>query len=69
MPHGISDLIRDSLSITRERHKLLEYYMVKPHGQLVPVSCAHYCASTSGLSTLSSSRALQENQVLGEISS
>jgi hypothetical protein len=26
-------------------------YMVKSHGQLVPVSLAHYCAYTSGLST------------------
>ena len=27
-------------------------YMVKPHGQLVPVSFIHYCTSTPGLSTL-----------------
>ncbi len=26
-------------------------YMVKPHGQLVHVSCTHYCASTPCLST------------------
>jgi len=25
--------------------------MVKPHGQLVHVSCTHYCASTPCLST------------------
>jgi len=25
--------------------------MVKPHGQLVLVSCTHYCASTPSLST------------------
>ena len=31
--------------------KLLGCYMVKPHGQLVPVSFTHYCASTPGLST------------------
>ena len=34
------------------RHKLLEHYMVKPHGQLVLVSFTHYCASTPSLSTL-----------------
>ena len=33
--------------------------MVKPHGQLVPVSSTHYCASTPGLSTSSSTRGLQ----------
>ena len=31
--------------------KLFGCYMVKPHGQLVPVSYTHYCASTPGLST------------------
>ena len=31
--------------------KLIGCYMVKPHGQLVHVSCTHYCASTSCLST------------------
>ena len=34
-------------------------YMVKPHGQLVPVCCTHRCASTPGLSTSSSPTALQ----------
>ena len=34
-------------------------YRVKPHGQLVPVSSTHYCASTSGLSTWWSSTTLQ----------
>ena len=34
-------------------------YMAKPHGQLVSVSCTHYCASTPDLSTWWSSRALQ----------
>ena len=43
--------------------KLIEYYMVKPHGQLVPVSFMRCRTSTPGLSTLSSSRALQGNQV------
>ncbi len=38
---------------------LRERAMVKPHGQLVPVSSTHYCASTSGLSTSSSRTALQ----------
>jgi len=33
--------------------------MVKPHGQLVPVSYTHCCASTSGLSTSWSRRALE----------
>ena len=33
--------------------------MVKPHGQLVPVSFTHCCASTSGLSTSWSWRALE----------
>ena len=32
--------------------------MVKPNGLLVPVSSTHYCASTSGLSTKSSTWAL-----------
>jgi len=32
--------------------------MVKPNGLLVPVSSTHYCASTSGLSTRSSTWAL-----------
>ncbi len=37
-------------SRTRVR-KPLGCYMVKPHGQLVLVSCTHYCASTPSLST------------------
>src|ERR1035437_9730140 len=32
--------------------------VVKPHGQLVPVSSTHCCAFTPGLSTSSSSRGL-----------
>ena len=32
---------------------------IKPNERLVPVSCTHCCASTSGLSTWSSSTALQ----------
>ncbi len=47
---------------------LLERYMIKSHGQLVPVSFIHYWTSTPGLSTWSSSRALQGNQVPGETS-
>jgi len=39
--------------------------VVKPHGRLVPVSSAHCCASTSGLSTSSSRTALQETEVSG----
>jgi hypothetical protein len=31
--------------------KLIGCYRVKPHGQLVHVSCTHYCASTPCLST------------------
>ena len=34
-------------------------YRIKPHGQLVPVSLTHYCASTPGLSTRWSSATLQ----------
>ena len=33
------------------RRKRIGRYMVKPHGQLVHVSCTHYCASTPCLST------------------
>ena len=47
----------------------IAHYMVKPHGQLVPVSLTHCCASTPGLSTLSSSTALQGAQGSREISS
>ena len=44
-------------------------YMVKPHGQLVLVSSTLHSAYTPSLSTSSSSTALQEDQVLREISS
>ena len=37
-------------------------YGVKPHGQLVPVSLTHYCASTPGLSTWWSATTLQGAQ-------
>lgn len=43
-------------------------YGIKPHSQLVPVSYARYRASTSGLSTLCSSRDFQEGQALGRSS-
>jgi len=43
--------------------------MVKPHGQLVSVSFAHYWTSTPDLSTSSSSTALQGTQGPSEISS
>ena len=36
---------------------------LKPIEQLVPVSYTHYCASTPGLSTWSSSTALKGNLV------
>ena len=36
-----------------------EKIVVKPHGQLVPVSSTHCCAFTPGLSTSSSTRGLQ----------
>jgi len=39
--------------------------VVKPHGQLVPVSSTHCCASTSGLSTSSSRTTLQGTEVPG----
>ena len=39
--------------------------MDKPNGRLVLVSYAHYCASTSSLSTRSSSWALQGDLILG----
>src|SRR4029078_8178964 len=42
-------------------------YMVKPHGSLVPVSLTHYCASTPGLSTWSSTRSLQRDYSLGDL--
>src|SRR3546814_8149414 len=37
-------------------------YRIKPHGQLVLVSCAHYCASTPSLSTSWSRTTLQGGQ-------
>jgi hypothetical protein len=40
-------------------------YMVKPHGPLVRVSCTHYWASTSRLSTLWSTTDLEESHGLG----
>ena len=55
-------LKRGRLRCSRRRARLrgpLGCYMAKPHGQLVSVSCTHYCASTPDLSTWWSSRALQ----------
>ena len=49
----------------RPSYRALGCYMVKPHGQLVQVSCTHYCASTPCLSTSWSSTDLQESQGLG----
>jgi hypothetical protein len=44
--------IRSSALMHRPRSaKRLGCYMVKPHGQLVPVSSVHYCTYTPGLST------------------
>src|SRR3546814_147980 len=40
-------------------------YRIKPHGQLVLVSCAHYCASTPSLSTSWSRTTLQGGQAPG----
>jgi hypothetical protein len=61
-------------SASRRRHaapntKRIGCYRVKPHGQLVRVSCMHCCTSTSRLSTLWSSTALQGTLSPGEISS
>ena len=39
------------ISCSSNTLKLIGCYMVKPHGQLVHVSCTHYCASTPCLST------------------
>ena len=41
--------------------RMLERYMIKPHEQLVLVSSMHCCTSTPSLSTLWSTRALQES--------
>ena len=41
---------------------------IKPNERLVPVSCTHCCASTPGLSTWSSSTALQGELVLRLVS-
>jgi hypothetical protein len=41
-----------------QMHVVATGIVVKPHGQLVPVSFTHCCASTPGLSTSSSSRGL-----------
>ena len=42
--------------------------MIKPNGRLVLVSCTHYCAFTSSLSTRWSSWALQGDLILGRAS-
>ena len=55
-----------ALSCQGARVRALGRYMVKPHGQLVQVSCTHYCASTSCLSTSWSTTDLQESQGLGK---
>ena len=55
--------------VAHNNKQLLGCYMVKPHGQLVQVSFTHCCASTPCLSTLWSSRALQESQGFSENSS
>ena len=49
--------------------KRIGRYMVKPHGQLVHVSYAHYWTSTPCLSTSSSPTALQGTHGPSEISS
>ena len=41
-------------------------YRIKPHGQLVPVSCAPHSASTPGLSTSWSRTTLQGGQASGK---
>src|SRR5713101_6035781 len=49
----LDNCIRDgSRALDSQRDKII---VVKPHGQLVPVSSTHCCASTPGLSTSSSS--------------
>ena len=50
---------RSASKALRGPRRPLGCYMAKPHGQLVSVSCTHYCASTPDLSTWWSSRALQ----------
>ena len=50
---------RSASKAPRGPRRPLGCYMAKPHGQLVSVSCTHYCASTPDLSTWWSSRALQ----------
>src|SRR5215468_3943577 len=59
---GQSNSVRFSRHLRRARFHGL---VVKPHGQLVPVSSTHCCASTSGLSTSSSRTALQGTEVPG----
>ena len=68
-PH-IREVVKASmLPASTSKHQLLGCYMVKPHGQLVLVSFTHYCASTPSLSTLWSSRALQDPYRISENSS
>ena len=67
--HNNRFYIAHNRSIQYSAKRLLGCYMVKPHGQLVQVSFTHYCASTPCLSTLWSSRALQESQGFSENSS
>src|SRR3546814_16701868 len=47
------------------KHPNLQGYRIKPHGQLVLVSCAHYCASIPSLSTSWSRTTLQGGQAPG----
>ena len=47
------------LFVTALEHTNLQGYRIKPHGQLVLVSCTHYCASTPSLSTSWSRTTLQ----------
>ena len=60
-PHALSLLACSIRPIGR--------YRVKPHGQLVRVSCTHCCASTPRLSTSWSRTALQGTYSPGEVSS
>lgn len=54
-------------TVSDRKGNALGCYMVKPHGQLVRVSCTCYHASTSRLSTLWSSTDLQGHRVPREI--
>jgi hypothetical protein len=60
LPNLVCSLNTEALNASVLTSKMLERYMVKPHEQLVRVSYMHYCTSTPRLSTLSSTRALQE---------